>query len=135
MAYDKLIAQIANRPIVIDESVNFFGLRPALDRAGVVWREFPRRTKDETIAEGMLPEEILLTRDFAFFKSMESRAILLPINNAHYKRSVASACHQKAEMKVLQANGTIDFRIMRGMRLLFTRKVKDWRGYTVLEPI
>ena len=135
MGWDKILPVIAGRPCVLDECVTYIGLEEILTKEGILWRRFGPRTKDWQIAAGMRGNEILLTRDMKFYERLKPRAILLPINNGHWKRRVSRVKRARKEMAKLESYGVIQFNIKRGMRMLFTEERRNEKGWKERIPI
>ena len=102
------------------------------------------RLKDHVIKSMLGENDVLLTRDYRFKRRLGAKAILLPrgsrlnedrarrygyvITNKARKRSKEMVAYEIAE-------GLADFKIKRGMRMLFTKKAKNEKGWTIREPV
>lgn len=144
--YIHLAERIGKRRAVIDACLDApdyiaDGLRPY----GIECVGLPSSSlTDETIEYMMQENDVLLSRDWAFCKRLGQRAILLKrgsqfnhqrVERFGYAIRNCTKKHIKAIVEFETAYGWTDFKVMRGMRMLFTMRRKNDKGWTVREPI
>ena len=116
----RLTEKIGNRTVLIDSNLPI-QLATSLRKQGLSVRhvnEINPRMSDTHIQIIMYPTDVLLTRDGNLYWKLKSKAIFLGIGSKT-RRKVAFASKLKAELDDEQARGITEFRIKRGMRMLF----------------
>jgi hypothetical protein len=116
-----LIQQIGQRTVLIDSNLPI-QLADSLRKAGLSVRhvnEINPKMSDTHIQIIMHPTDVLLTRDGNLYWKLKGRAIFLGIG-IKTRRRIAFASRLKAELADEAARGITEFRIKRGMRMLFS---------------
>ena len=115
-----MIERIGNRTVLIDSNIPN-QLADSLRKAGLSVRhvnEINPRMSDIHIQIIMLPTDVLLTRDGNLYWKLKGKAIFLGLSTKT-RRNVAFTSRLKATLADEQARGITEFRIKRGMRMLF----------------
>ena len=116
----RLTERIGNRTVLIDSNLPI-QLADSLRKAGLSVRhvnEINPKMPDTYIQIIMYPTDVLLTRDGNLYWKLKGRAIFLGIGTKT-RRKIAFTSQLKANLADEQARGITEFRIKRGMRMLF----------------
>lgn len=116
-----LIERIGNRTVLIDSNLPV-QLADSLRKKGLSVRhvnEINPRLSDTHIQIIMLPTDVLLTRDGNLYWKLKGKAIFLGLGTKT-RCNVAFTSKLKATLADEQERGITEFRIKRGMRMLFS---------------
>jgi uncharacterized protein with PIN domain len=123
MGYDELIQKIGKRSVIVDACLPL-QLVKGLQKHGIdaIWVPYSlgASAKDDYI-ESQLNGRVLLTRDFAFAKKLGDKGILLK-GYFNKRRSLALKMKKDSEW-------TTEFKLKRGMRIVFGRKIKHQHSH------
>jgi len=115
-----LLETIGNRTVLIDSNLPI-QLADSLRRARLSVRhvnEINPRMSDIHVQNIMLPTDVLLTRDANLYWKVKGKAIFLGLGTST-RRNVAFTSKLKATLDDEKKRGITEFRIKRGMRMLF----------------